>query len=275
MEKFQYGQQVTYQVEEVIQDFKTAKTHVKYVRTKYHGDMLLMDDEIQFSTLDEHRYHELLVPKHYIYGPRVLILGGGDGLALRNLYRNSSRITHAVVVDWDQEFVEKFAMNYERNNGSLKDSRTIMVYMDALEFLQKVNETFDTIVIDLPDPDGPHMQDLYFKILHSIPRVMKHGTGVSCHVGPVSLCKEHPNWAFITKVMKELDHYEDTDLRYCYVPSFSHEWGVVSFNYNVYQDLHKIDDIYEVLFNTYGETCDNDDDRPLPEEVARLLLHQW
>lgn len=228
MEKFQYGMQVTYQVEKVLQEFKTAKTHVKYVRTKCHGDMLLMNDEIQFSTLDEHRYHDLLVPKNIYCGSSVLILGGGDGLAARNIYKNTPDVERVVVVDWDQEFVEKFAMNYERNNGSLKDARTLMVYMDALEFLREVNEKFDTVFIDLPDPDGPDMEDLYFKIIGSIGVVMHEFTEVYCHVGPVSLCKEHLNWTFIKKFVQTIPY--TVDLQYRYIPSFSHEWGVISFN---------------------------------------------
>lgn len=228
MEKFQYGMQVTYQVEEVLQEFKTMRSHVKYVRTKYHGDMLLMDDEIQFSTLDEHRYHDLLVPNDIHYGPSVLILGGGDGLAARNVYKTTSDVTRIIIVDWDQEFVEKFAMNYERNEGSLRDPRTTVVYMDALEFLRIVNEKYDSVIIDLPDPDGPYMQELYSKIIRSIPRIIHEYTEILCHVGPVSLCKEHPNWVFIKKFVQEIEF--ESSLRYEYIPSFSHEWGVVAFN---------------------------------------------
>lgn len=228
MEKFQYGQQVTYQVEKILQEFKTSKAEIKYVRTALHGDMLLMNDEIQFSTLDEHRYHNLLVPPNVWYGRSVLILGGGDGLALRNVYRTTSKIERAVVVDWDKEFVEKFSMNYERNEGSLKDPRTLLVYMDALEFLRVIHEKFDTVIIDLPDPDTPDMQELYSKIIRSIPIVMNEYTKIFCHVGPVSLCNKHPNWSFIKKFMYESNY--EAELHYRYIPTFSHEWGVAIFN---------------------------------------------
>lgn len=250
MEKFQYGMQVTYQVEEILQEFKTSKTHVKYVRTKYHGDMLLMDDEIQFSTLDEHRYHELLVPPEMSYGESVLILGGGDGLALRNIYREDPNVKRCVVVDYDKEFVEKFAKEYPYNEGSLVDPRTILVYMDAVQFLRIVHEKYDTVIIDLPDPDNTEMQELYFKIIRSIPRVMHNMTEVSCHIGPVSLCKEHPNWTFIKKFVKEIEEYQSI-LRTQYIPSFSHEWGVISFSmeYMSDDDIHISEDIEEIYKN--------------------------
>jgi predicted membrane-bound spermidine synthase len=224
-----------------------------------------MDDEIQFSTLDEHRYHDLLIPRHVSYGPSVLILGGGDGLALRNIYRNSPDVKRAVVVDWDPEFIAKFAMNYEQNNGSLKDARTMLVYMDAVEFLRVVNETFDTIIIDLPDPDDACMQGLYFTIIRSIPRVMHGNTEVLCHVGPVSLCKEHPNWKFIAEFRKEI-HY-NVDLYSRYIPSFSHEWGVLHVNLAEYtRTIHipkDIQDIYLYMINGDDgcdpcEICDDD-----------------
>jgi spermidine synthase len=255
-EKFQYGMQVTYQVEKVLQDFKTSKTHVQYVKTKYHGEMLLMDNEVQFSTLDEHRYHDLLVPEDIHYGSSVLILGGGDGLAARNVYKNDPGVKRLVLVDWDQEFVERFAMNYERNDGSLNDPRTRIVYMDALEFLRTTNEKYDTIIIDLPDPDNIEMQELYFKIVRSLGFVLKFRfTRVLSHVGPVSLCKEHPNWTFIKNFADELVetlHYEtDIDLHYRYIPSFSHEWGVITGNAGCRHDKHELDDIRDMfpIFN--------------------------
>ena len=59
-EKSQYGQTVTYDVVQVLHEFLTPYSHVQYVKTRYHGTMLIMDKEVQYSTLDEHRYHYLL-----------------------------------------------------------------------------------------------------------------------------------------------------------------------------------------------------------------------
>jgi spermidine synthase len=233
MEKFQYGQQVIFQTEEILQDFQTQKTHVQYIRTKYHGDILFMDGEVQFSTLDEKRYHKLLVP-NLEYGRKkrnILILGGGDGLALRNVYEFPG-IQRAVVVDYDQEFIEKFALDYPLNNGSLKDPRTVIVYMDAFEFLNKCSEKFDTVIVDLPDPDSFEMQELYFKIFRSLPNVIHEGySNIVSHVGPISLCDNHPNWTFIKKLKSDISIvFGDNaivSLYSDYIPSYSHEWGVI------------------------------------------------
>jgi spermidine synthase len=237
MEKFQYGQTVTFQVEKVLEDFTTEKGRIMYVRTTCHGDILLMgnsdDFEVQFSTLDEHRYHHILVPENICYGKNVLILGGGDGLALRDVYKSrfGNNVERAILVDYDQEFVERFGQNYERNNESLKDPRTTVVYMDAFDFVNKCSEKFDTVIVDLPDPDSIAMQELYFNILGSISKVMKETSGFMCHVGPVSLCEKHPNWTFITKFANRIKEIFNLtpQLSTAYIPSYSHEWGVIHF----------------------------------------------
>jgi len=69
------GQTVTYDVSAVLHDFQTSKSHVQYVRTLNHGTMLIMDGEIQYSTLDEHRYHYLLTTLIFQQSRRILILG--------------------------------------------------------------------------------------------------------------------------------------------------------------------------------------------------------
>lgn len=229
MEKFQYGQQVTFQVEEVLDSFLTEKTHVKYLRTLHHGNVLLMDDEVQFSTLDERRYHDTLVNKNIPLGRNILILGGGDGLALRNVYENNSKVQQAVVVDWDSKFIEVFSLNYNLNSGSLRDPRTVLVYMDAVKFLNACSQKFDTIIVDLPDPDGREMEDLYFQIFGSIGKVLQPFGNVLTHLGPVSLCNKHPCWTVIKKVNEIMNEFEPTFYTQ-YIPSFSHEWAFMCYS---------------------------------------------
>ncbi|NBR60514.1 hypothetical protein EB118_09720 [bacterium] len=241
MEKIQYGQAVTFLVENVLEDFKTEKSHVMYVQTKWHGDILLMGPdkdslEVQFSTLDEHRYHSMLVPDNLLYG-NVLILGGGDGLALRDVYKNTfgKYVNRAVVVDYDEEFVERFGKSYERNKGSLTDPRTVIVHMDALDFVNSCDEKFDTVIVDLPDPDSAELQKLYLNIVSSISKVMKEASRFLCHVGPVSLCEKHPNWKFIAEFSNRIKQITDSPpgLSTAYIPSYCHEWGVIQFTKNL------------------------------------------
>ena len=228
-EKNQYGQTVTYDVSAVLHDFQTSKSHVQYVRTLNHGTMLIMDGEIQYSTLDEHRYHYLLTTPMFQQSRRVLILGGGDGLAARNLYKspNTSSIT---IVDWDSDFVEFAKTSLPENMGSLLDPRTKFVFGDALAYVSSTNTTYDGVIIDLPDPDGDEMENLYIDILAALPRILDPNAIVITHVGPVSLCNDHPSWTFIASCKKTMKECFKVDPVFdkVYVPSFSHEWGFLS-----------------------------------------------
>jgi predicted membrane-bound spermidine synthase len=220
---------VEYQVVDVLHDFRTSKSHVQYVKTLNHGTMLLMDDEIQYSTLDEHRYHYLLIQPLFQQSNNILILGGGDGLAARNLYK-SPNTTSITIVDWDSDFVEFAKTKLPENCGSLLNPKTQYVCADALKYIQVAGIKYDGVIIDLPDPDGEFMEALYTNILTDLPRILHQNSTVSMHIGPVSLCEDHPCWAFIAKckrlfrqsfgILPEFDKI--------YVPSFSHEWGFLS-----------------------------------------------
>jgi spermidine synthase len=232
-EKFQYGQKVEYEIVRILRDVQTSKSHVQYVQTKYHGTMLLMDDEVQYSTLDEHRYHYVLT--HPVISNRcnnILILGGGDGLAAKYLY--ASPYTGSVtIVDWDPEFVE-FAKMLPENRGTLDDPRTILVYQDALEYVKNNLVQYDGIIMDLPDPDGTVMETLYLDIIACLYNSCAPDAVVTTHAGPVSLCSEHPCWDFITdckhEMEEQLDISSDVSVQFdkVYVPSFSHEWAFLT-----------------------------------------------
>jgi predicted membrane-bound spermidine synthase len=251
-EKFQYGQRVEYEVTEKLLDFETSKAHVEWVQTRYHGKMLLMDEEVQFSTLDEHRYHEKLVGMLPTSCKRVLILGGGDGLAAREVYARMPDVTNVTIVDWDQEFVELFALGLPENKGSLKDERTHLEYTDAYVYLYSTHDqSYDGVIIDLPDPDGDEMIALYHKIITVLYRVIHLHTAIVSHVGPVSLCKDHPNWEFIQQfkdqVRKSFAAVPKFKFDYVYVPSFSHEWGFLQWEFGLRKDSNTIEDIYRRL----------------------------
>ena len=228
-EKSQYGQTVTYDVSAVLHDFQTSKSHVQYVRTLNHGTMLIMDGEIQYSTMDEHRYHYLLTSPMFQQSRHILILGGGDGLAARNLYK-SPTTTSITIVDWDQEFVEFAKTNLTENLDSLVDPRTKLVFVDALAHIASTNQTYDGVIIDLPDPDGDEMENLYTDILYALPRILSPHSVVTTHVGPVSLCNDHPCWAFIANCKQTMKECFKVDPVFdkVYVPSFSHEWGFLT-----------------------------------------------
>jgi spermidine synthase len=134
------------------------------VITRRGNDMrLYLDGGLQFSTRDEYRYTESLVYPALGAGARsVLVLGGGDGLAARELLRTPG-VDTIVQVELDPAVIElaRSTMRYA-NGGSLDNPRVHVVTGDAMQWLRDTKSpSFDAIIVDLPDPDTPVLGRLY------------------------------------------------------------------------------------------------------------------
>ncbi|MER6938103.1 polyamine aminopropyltransferase [Nocardioides sp. NPDC127514] len=126
---------------------------------------LFLDGDLQFSSLDEYRYHEMLVHPA-MNGPhqRVLILGGGDGLAAREVLRYQS-VSSVTLVDLDPAVVS-LARSFEPvsslTSGSLEDPRLTYVADDAFSWVRDYSGApFDVVIADFPDPDSTALAKLY------------------------------------------------------------------------------------------------------------------
>ncbi len=125
---------------------------------------LFLNGDLQFSSIDEYRYHESLVHPA-MAGPhaRVLVLGGGDGLALREVLRYPG-VRRAVEVELDPRMLE-LARRHPRlsrlNRGALSDPRVELVEADAFAWLRRQSEQFDVVIADFPDPDDAATAKLY------------------------------------------------------------------------------------------------------------------
>lgn len=129
---------------------------------------LYLDGGLQFSTRDEHRYTESLVhPAVDDQTRSVLILGGGDGLAARELLRYPG-IETIVQVELDPAVIELARTTLRNiNDGALDDPRVTVVADDAMRWLRDPPSElrppggFDAVIVDLPDPDTPVLGRLY------------------------------------------------------------------------------------------------------------------
>jgi spermidine synthase len=139
----------------------------RIVLTREKEDLrLYLNSNLQFSTRDEYRYHEALVHPGLSRLPaarRVLILGGGDGLAAREVLRYP-RIESVTLVDLDPAMTQMFATNemlMKHNASSLVSPRVQVVNADAFAWLSEPREAFDFVIIDFPDPSNFSLGKLY------------------------------------------------------------------------------------------------------------------
>src|ERR1700691_884037 len=124
---------------------------------------LYLDGGLQFSTRDEYRYTESLVYPALGAGARsVLVLGGGDGLAARELLR-APGVDTIVQVELDPAVIDMARSTMRSaNGGSLDNPRVHVVTADAMKWLRDTTSpSFDAIIVDLPDPDTPVLGRLY------------------------------------------------------------------------------------------------------------------
>lgn len=146
----------------------------KIVLTKDRNDVrLYLNGNLQFSSVDEYRYHESLIhiPLSKVKSPKqVLLLGAGDGLAVREILK-FSEVEKITMVDLDPEVCVLAKSNpflKELNQGSLDNKKVNLLHLDASKFLEKTPEQFDVIIADLPDPNNPSLARLYSKEFYKL-----------------------------------------------------------------------------------------------------------
>ena len=139
----------------------------RIVLTRWNDDIrLFLNGHIQFSSIDEARYHEALVIPALTAADRpvnVLILGGGDGLAAREVLKFDS-VRAVTIVDIDPRMTELGRTRPELvtiNGDSMNDPRVRVVNDDAMRFLQSDDGFYDAILADLPDPNTQALAKLY------------------------------------------------------------------------------------------------------------------
>lgn len=146
-----------FQIEKVIFSGKSKFQKIEIFQTKDYGKVLVLDGFLQLSTQDEFVYHEMLVHPALFYHQnpkRVLIVGGGDGGALREVTKHP--VKEIFLCDIDKKVIEvskKYLPSVSK--GAFKDKRLKIFNEDALKFLERYKNYFDIIIFDPTDPYGP------------------------------------------------------------------------------------------------------------------------
>jgi len=144
-----------FKVEKIFFEGRTKYQYVQCFSNALFGKVLFLDRKIQSAQVDEYIYHESLVHPAMMTHPkpqRILVLGGGEGATLREIYRYST-VESITMVDIDEDLVEICKKHLpEWSEGAYEDKRTRLVIGDARKFVDETQDKFDVIISDLTEP---------------------------------------------------------------------------------------------------------------------------
>ena len=215
-----------------------------------------LNGRLQFSSIDENIYHEYLVAPVLSASARqdnILIIGGGDGLALRDALQYSPK--HVTLIDLDAGLIDIFQSPQQHlpkqlglqiaslNQLSLQDKRVDIIRADAfiaINDLLKRRMNFDAIIVDLPDPSHPDLNKLYSVNFYARLKQLLAGDGL---IAIQSTSPYHAKDSFISigKTVQAagfcyVQQYHDN------VPSFG-EWGWTIASKNGSSPLQRIENL--------------------------------
>ncbi len=222
--------------------FAKSTPYQRIVLTKQQHDLrLFLNSNLQFSSVDEYRYHEALV--HPILAAstnpkRILIIGGGDGLALREVLKYPT-VESVVMVDLDPAMTQLFASNNlltTLNQNALLSPKLTVLNQDAFLWLKELQQQpnkplFDAIIIDLPDPSNFSVGKLYSLSFYKLLPALMHPHTFVVVQSTSPLVARKSFWC-VANTLRAAG-FAVTPY-HAYVPSFG-EWGFVIGGQMAYQ----------------------------------------
>lgn len=213
----------------------SQSAYQRIVLTSRNGDLrLFLDGELQFSSQDEYRYHEALIQPALALAQNrrrpstpleVLVIGGGDGLGVRELLA-SDAVGRVVLVDLDPAMVElarRHAALRALNADALADPRIEIVHADGFRYVREQTRRYPLIVLDLPDPRSEGLARLYAREFHGLLRQRLTPGGVLVTQASSPLYVREAYWTVVATL--EAAGFRTLPLHNS-VPSFG-PWGFV------------------------------------------------
>ncbi len=268
-----------YAPERVAYQDRSPYQRITLTRRPSGSTQLYLNGHLQFSTSDEARYHEPLVHGSVALLGRepeqVLILGGGDGIAIRELLHYDS-VRSIRLVDLDPQVValaRSHPMLTNVNQGAFDDPRVEVRHEDALGFLRQDDHLYDLILVDLPDPSTPGLARLYTRQFYARVKDRLRQDGLFTTQAGSPYHATAAFWCIAESV-------EDAGLEvrpfHANVPSFG-EWGFVAAAQRSLPDASTLTLLHQGSFLTESELAamfrfPSDMQRPQSTE-AHTLLH--
>ncbi|MBV9339877.1 MAG: polyamine aminopropyltransferase [Acidobacteria bacterium] len=221
--------------DEIIFARDTRYQHI--VLTRFKDDLrLFLNSHLQFSSRDEYRYHEALVHPALAAIPaprRVLVLGGGDGLAVREILKYP-QIESITLVDLDPEMTRLFSrypMLTALNQKSLSSPKVHIINEDAFPWVDATSDSFDFIAVDFPDPTNYSLGKLYTTAFYKAAGRHLSAQGLMVVQSTSPMFARDSFWC-IAETLKQAGLR--TYPYHVYVPSFG-EWGFIIAGLREYQ----------------------------------------
>lgn len=210
-------------------------TYQKIVMTKHKDDLrLFLDGNLQFSSADEYRYHEALVHIPMMYAEnhsRVLVLGGGDGLAVREILKYQD-VKEIILVDIDKEMTDLCASDKQisaLNENALRDKKVTVLNEDGYMYVKENKDKFDVIIIDFPDPNNESLNKLYTNVFYNYIKANLSDNGVMVCQSTSPYYAKKSFWCINKTIQSQFETVIPYHLQ---VPSFG-DWGFnLAFNSN-------------------------------------------
>jgi spermidine synthase len=198
------------------------------VTASSQGVRLFLNGNLQFHSRDEYRYHEALV--HPVMAGQgapknVLVLGGGDGMAAREILKYPS-VEHVTLVELDPHMTELFSSQpllRKLNADSLLSPKLKVVNADAFAWLEQVQGSYDVIIIDFPDPTNFSIGKLYTSSFYRLVDQHLSASGYAVVQTTSPLIARKSFWTVATTL--EAAGLTTTPY-HVHVPSFG-EWGFI------------------------------------------------
>lgn len=244
------------------------------------GYSLFLNGNLQFNSFDEYRYHEALVhPAFAAYGKnakRVLVLGGGDGLALREILKYPS-VEAVQLVDLDPDMTglsKKLPVLEELNKHSFDDPRVTVTNADAFVWLDNTQtEPFDVAIVDFPDPNNFALGKLYTTRFYNLLKSKLKPDSAVVVQTTSPLVARQSYWCIIKTIEASgfsVKPYQTT------VPSFG-IWGYALAKLQPFETPNKLPENIELRFlneQTFASLFDFSADTTMPKdeeiEINRL-----
>lgn len=220
--------------------FSKRSKYQEIVLTRNGEDFrLYLDGSLQFSTSDEYRYHEMLVyPAILSANPdpsSILVMGGGDGLVVRELLKfNSIEKIKLVELDGLMADISKNNSTLKKINGdSLSNRKVEVIITDAYDYLIKNCEKFDVIIADFTDPHDETISKLYTVEFFRLVKKSLNPGGIFVSQSTSPLFARHAFWC-INKTMGNV--FRHVYPYHTFIPTFG-DWGFnmgsdLSLNFN-------------------------------------------